>query len=577
MSSPIRVDRDVPLEMRDGVILRADVFRPDDGRKYPAIVVRTPYDKLTGGNSDYLSPMNAAMAGYAFVVQDVRGRYTSGGEFATDRPPGWDGYDTIEGLAAEPWCDGNVGMMGGSFVGALQWQTAMENPPHLKAMAPSICTSGPLSETRMAGCVELEQGISWFAGMAVDMLDRMEQQGKDVAKARETLDHARFNLEEVYNYLPINEIPHFQFEGLAGAFGERMKPDFSRFKTEEDLSWDYGKVHVPCLHASGWYDLFGAGLFTNFNEMREKGGSDRARQGQHLICGPWIHGRSSLFSYTGGLHFGPAASWAGGLIQERHVAFFDEYLKGMDSIFVPAIRYFVMGLNRWKEADSWPLPQTDWQRFYLHGQGRANTAAGNGLLTRDEPVSEPPDRFIYDPMFPVPTRGGNILPSGTLVPGPFDQTLIERREDVLCYTSPECREPFEVTGPLTLHLFASTSVKDTDFTVKLVDIYPDGSAYNVAEGCIRAQYRESVLAPREIVPGEVYEYTINMGATSIQFGKGHRLRIDVSSSNFPRIDRNMNTGNPFGEDREGIPAMQTVFHDHTYPSYIDLPVIPGKE
>jgi hypothetical protein len=239
------------------------------------------------------------------------------------------------------------------------------------------------------------------------------------------------------------------------------------------------------------------------------------------------------------------------------------------------VRYFVMGLNRWRNADAWPLPQTEWQRFFLHSKGRSNTAAGDGLLSRDTPGAEPADVYIYDPRFPVPTVGGRILPTGSLIPGPFDQSRIEKRNDVLCYTTPELKEEIEVTGPLLLHLFASTSAQDTDFTAKLIDVYPDGSAYNVAEGCIRARFRKSVLRPEPVDPGEVYEYMIDLAVTSIVFGRGHRIRIDVSSSNFPRLDRNMNTGNPFGEDAEGVPAVQTIYHRSDYASYIDMPVIPA--
>jgi hypothetical protein len=391
----------------------------------------------------------------------------------------------------------------------------------------------------------------------------------------EMVTQAMFNIDEVCNYLPLKEIPHFQFEGLAEGFTARIgEASLAALKSEDDLYWAYHKVKVPCFHISGWYDLFGAGLFTNFLNMREKGGSELARRGQHILCGPWAHG--AALAYVGGLHFGPTASAMAALAMERHITFFDKYLRGIEPEprHLPAVRYFVMGRNRWQSADTWPLPQTEWQRFFLHSRGRANTTAGDGLLSRNEPGSEPPDRFLYDPMFPVPTRGGKNLPTGALVPGPLDQTVIEKRSDVLCYTTPELTEEIEVVGPLTLRLYAATSAKDTDFTAKLVDVYADGSAYNVAEGCIRARYRKSILKPELINPGEVYEYSINMGATGIVFRRGHRIRLDISSSNFPRIDRNMNTGNPFGEDAFSMPAIQTIYHQSDYPSYIDLPVIP---
>ncbi|MBL7177144.1 MAG: CocE/NonD family hydrolase [Desulfobacteraceae bacterium] len=577
MTSSIRVDRDIPMTMRDGVTLRADVYRPDDGEKHPAIVVRTPYNKVLSGNSDYLSAVHAAFAGYAMVIQDTRGRFASEGEFIPMMPEGQDGYDTIEGVAAEPWCDGNVGMVGSSYLGRVQWQAAMEAPPHLKAIAPSIITAGPLSDTRMSGVVDLEQSISWFGAMAIDMIEKMKKQGRDVTGMREMVTRALLNIDEVCNYLPLKDIPHFKFEGLSEGFATRIgDAALAGLKSEEDLYWSYEKVMVPCFHSGGWYDLFSGSLFKNFLNMREKGGTQIAREGQYLLSGPWAHG-ANLPAFVGDLHFGPTASGVAGFVMERHIAFFNKYLRGIESKYMVPVRYFVMGRNRWKSADTWPLPQTEWQRFFLHSNGRANSTAGDGLLSRDESGSEPPDIFVYDPRFPVPTRGGKNLPAGSLVPGPLDQTHIEKRSDVLCYTTPELQEEIEVTGPLTLHLFAATSVKDTDFTVKLVDVYPDGSAYNVAEGCIRARYRKSVLQPELVNPGEVYEYSIDMAATSIVFGRDHRIRIDISSSNFPRIDRNMNTGNPFGEDSEGVPAIQTIHHHADYASYIDLPVIPANK
>jgi len=576
MVGSIRIDRDVPLEMRDGVVLRADVYRPDDNAKHPVIVVRTPYNKILGGDSDYLSATHAAFAGYAFVIQDIRGRFASEGDYMPGRSEGPDGYDTVEAVATEPWCDGNVGMVGSSYLGRNQWQAAMEAPPHLKAIAPSIIGSGPLSEVRMSGPIDLEQSISWFAENAVDMVNRMEQQGRDVTKMREMLNRARFNLDEVYGYLPLKDIPHFQFEGLSEAFKARMGDSaLNALTSEDDLYWAYHRVQVPCFHAGGWYDIFSGSLFTNFLNMREKGGSEVARQGQYVLCGPWIHA-GNLLAYSGGLHFGPTGSSMATFTMERHITFFDRYLRGIEGDRRnPAVRYFVMGRNCWQSADTWPLPLTDWQRFFLHSKGKANTAAGDGLLSRDNPGSEPPDTFVYDPMSPVPTIGGRNLPAGSLVAGPFDQTPVEKRDDMLCYTTPELKEEIEVTGPLTLNLYAATSASDTDFTAKLVDVYPNGAAYNLAEGCIRARYRKSILKPELINPGEVYLYSINLAVTSIVFRRGHRIRIDVSSSNFPRIDRNMNTGNPFGEDAVGVPATQTVYHQPDYASYIDLPVIPA--
>lgn len=240
---------------------------------------------------------------------------------------------------------------------------------------------------------------------------------------------------------------------------------------------------------------------------------------------------------------------------------------------IAAIKYFVMGKNSWHTAETWPPPNTSFQRLYLHSRGQANTAAGDGSLTGSAPVSEPADSYIYDPLNPVPTVGGRVVPQSGLVPGPIDQVHIEKRMDVLCYTTAELQEDLEITGPIMLHLFASSSAVDTDFTGKLVDVYPDGRAYNVANGIIRARYRKSIFEPELMKPSEIYEFTVDLGPTSNLFKKGHRIRVDVSSSNFPAYDRNMNTGNPPGDDTGGIIAHQTIYHESEYASYIDLPVV----
>ena len=577
MVNSIRIDRDVPMKMRDGVILRADIFRPDDNERHPAIVSRTPYNKLMSYNSDFLSPVTAAFAGYAFIAQDIRGRFASEGTWLPGTAEGPDSYDTIENVANEKWCDGNVGMSGGSYLGQIQWLAAAENPPHLKAIAPDIVGSGPVMDFRLAGPIDFEMGISWSIGQAVNVIERLKQAGKDVSKSQEILERARFNLAEVYSYLPVNDIPYFKYEGLEGVLSRLTDTLPPVIKTDEDMFWPYQKVKVPCFYATGWYDIATGGIFRNFSNMRIKAGSQIARDGQYIICGPWVHGARLPVS-IGAVHFGPLASGMASFISERRIAYYDKYLRGIESnTSNPPVHYFVMGLNQWHDAETWPLPQTEWQRFFLHSRGQANTSAGNGMLTRDNPSSEPADKFIYDPMFPTPTVGGRLLDTGSMVPGPQEQGIVEKRNDVLCYTTPELNQKIEITGPLELHLFAATTVKDTDFVAKLIDVYPDGSAYNIAEGVIRARYRKGLLHPEFPNPGQVYEYTIDMAHTSIVFKQGHRIRIDIASANFPRFDRNMNTGNAFGADKTGIPAMQTILHDAKYASYIDLPVIPSKK
>ena len=573
MTQSIRMDKNVPIEMRDGTVLRADVFRPDDDGKYPAIVVRTPYEKGRSATSDFFSPIEGALAGYAVVIQDLRGRFASEGKWVSGAPEGLDGYDTIEAVAERPWCDGNVGMAGASYLGRNQWNAAMEAPPHLKAIAPHVISAGNLSEFRRAGLVDLESAVSWSAAMAVDTLTKLAQQGKDVTEMAAAVKFAAENTLEACSFLPLKDLPLFKFEELGSGAMQRMGEIPETIKTEADIFWSYEKVKVACMHSGGWYDMFCGDTFLNYTNMKENGGSPMAREGQHVFMGPWLHG-SRLHNLVAGQNFGRFATAAGSFATARHIAFFDKYLKGIDSKYLVPIRYFVMGRNKWKNAETWPLPETQWQKFYLHSRGHANSAAGDGVLSREEPGAEFPDRYIYDPLDPVPSYGGRINPDMNIPSGPLDQSVVERRNDVLCYTTPELPEDLEVTGPVKLHLFAATSAVDTDFMAKLVDVHPNGLAVNIAEGYIRARFRDSILSPKPVAPEEINEYVLDMSATSMVFKKGHRIRIHITSSEFPRFDRNMNTGNPLGEDAEGIPAIQTLFHSIEYPSFVDLPVIP---
>jgi putative CocE/NonD family hydrolase len=572
--SSIRFERNMPMETRDGTVLRADIYRPDDSKKHPAILTRTPYNKVVMAEHDY-SFLKMVEAGYAVVFQDTRGRYASegiydgGDTFLRQESP--DGCDTVEWLAAQPWCDGSVGTYGGSYMARVQWLLAREQPAHLGAMAPSISSDTPAPQaTVWYGVIALIMGASSAATVSMDIADKMGKQGKDVSGIKHLLAQVVSNPLEALNYLPLKDMPHFNYPGVKDVWNNRGLQGLPPLEEAGDIIWDYTKVTVPCLHQSGWYDFNCRGTLANYRNMKEKGGAQLARQGQHLLLGPWAHGQMSGF--LGNMNFGPQGDGRGAQAMEYNIAFFDKYLRGKD-ITLPAVRYFVMGRNTWQNADDWPLPQTKWRRYFLHSRSRANTAAGGGWLSLDEPGIEPEDMFIYNPHFPVTTTGGAWAAGNGFVPGPLDQSHIERRDDVLCYTTPELKEDTEVTGPLALHLCAATSACDTDFTAKLVDVFPDGHCYNVADGIVRARFRKSVFAAEPVKPGEVNEYIINMAATGNLFRKGHRIRIDVSSSNFPAFDRNMNTGNPAGEDARGIPAMQTIFHQSQYPSFIDLPVI----
>jgi putative CocE/NonD family hydrolase len=575
MAQSIRIDRDIPFAMRDGITLRADVFRPNDHARHPAIVIRTPYGKGPSANSDYFSPLAAAVAGYAVVIQDVRGRFASDGEFAPNlAKDGDDGYDTIAAVAAESWCDGNVGMAGASYLGAVQWRAALAAPPHLKAIAPHIASPNRLFETRRAGVHDLKMTLGWSAAMAIDTLSKLSARGKDVSSALSAARETLADLDRACEFLPLNAIPFLESAGshLRGRFGDQ---DLKAFQSENDIFLDCSRIHIPVMQAGGWYDCFIGDMARTFVRLKENAGSTAARQGQYLFIGPWTHG-VRLLSQVGELNFGREASALGAMSTLRHLAFFDKYLRGIEKAELAPVRYFLMGANQWREAETWPLPGTERRRLFFHSGGRANTVSYDGTLSRDEPGVENPDMYTYDPASPVRSRGGRVNPDLGEPGGPLDQTIVEKRDDVVCYSSDELEADLEVTGLLELQLFAVSSARDTDFMVRLLDVYPDGRAINIAEGCIRARYRRSILRPELLTPGEPYPFRIDMGVTSHLFRRGHRLRVHVTSSEFPRFDRNMNTGDPIGEDAAGVPARQTIFHRAGLASYIDLPVIPSR-
>jgi putative CocE/NonD family hydrolase len=583
MTISLKIEKSAPMAMRDDVLLRADIYRPDDKQKHPAILMRSPYDRAMTLDFSFLNLIETIESGYALVIQNLRGTYDSGGEMGLGdvsmAAEGQDGYDSVEWVAEQSWCDGNVGTAGGSYLGLLQWITARENPPHLKAMAPWISGTGGAEPSRQNGIVNLGVALNWVLARALEIVNWQKEAGKDVSHALEVLRRGNVQPEEVYNYLPLKDVPHFNFEGVKEVWTNRiLNSDRENPEFVEKTRTKYEKVRVPCFHVSGWYDYYPSGTFGHYLNMKEKGGSALARQSQHILMGPWLHGGPATGSNVGDMGFSELAGIQGSQVSQYNLAFFNKYVRGLE-VDLPEVRYFVMGSNVWRNAETWPLPQTHWQRYFLHSQGSANSAAGNGLLSRDEPGSETPDVYNYDPHNPVPTIG---CPGSTqllrVAAGIQEQSPNERRQDVLCYTTPELEEDLEITGPLRLHLFAATSARDTDFVAKLVDVYPDGRSFNVTtDGIVRARYRKSLFQPELVTPGEVNEYVINLEETSQLFRRGHCIRIDIASSSFPEYDRNMNTGNPIGEDAKGIIARQTIFHDSEYSSYIDLPVIRTPE
>ncbi|MBV9327635.1 MAG: CocE/NonD family hydrolase [Chloroflexi bacterium] len=572
------VDENVRVPMRDAAHIVMDVHRPASPGRHPAILMRSYGRRF--GNRNPLLIRDLVDAGYAYVNSEVRGRGGSDGEWHPERAAsveGVDGYDTIEWLAAQPWCDGNVGMIGASHMAAMQYFAAFEHPPHLRAIAPWT-GGGPGSggsgfrPARSGGVMSLITTLVWMPNEGPGVLDNLERQGNDVSQARALLARVRRDPTELYEHLPLLDHPL----GGAGRLGELFR---WRVQTpnlvDERAPRDWSRIELPCLHECGWYDAVNWAEFENFGGLRSAAGTPEARAGQHIVCGPWQHGMQ-FQSTLGDLHFGENATNEGSGLHALQIAFFDRYVRGNPNIRLPRVRYFVMGANEWREADDWPPPAAARHKLYLHSGGNANSAAGGGALGWTPPEAELSDAFVYDPHRPVPTVGGAMIGAvtgpGVLV-GPIEQARVERRHDVLCYTSEPMSADVEISGPLEVHLWVSTSAVDTDFTAKLTQVYPDGQSYNLAEGILRLSGRHLDGQQAAVAPGEVYAIVITLGHTSLLLRAGFRLRLQVSSSSFPQYDRNMNTGHPIGTDASGIRALQTVYHDTQHPSFIAIPVV----
>ena len=574
----IRSEFGVPVVMRDGVTLYADVYRPDTDAPVPVLLQRTPYDK-SQGRTGSLDVMRAASHGYAVVVQDTRGRYASEGEFYPFLDESNDGYDTVQWCAAQPWSIGRTGMFGRSYVGATQWLCAIANPPALTAIAPGITASDYYEGwTYQGGALAWGFALSWtMRQLTMANLGAISSRHDLPDGTREALLDAFNQLDCTMRHQPIVELPHLK-EPLAGYFY-----DWIRHSSSDDywrrwrISDHYARVTTPALHMGGWHDIFLLGTLRNFAGMRQQAADAAARNGQRLIVGPWHHG--PFGETSGDYFFGLAASGAAIDTDGAQLRWFDYWLKGKPNgaDADPPVRIFVMGANRWRDEQEWPLARTQYTDYYLHSNGRANTAAGDGSLSTDAPDDdETADVFLYNPQDPVPTRGGPLCCGPSFVPGgAYDQQGLESRSDVLCYTTPPLAGDVEVTGPVTLTLYASTSAADTDFTAKLVDVEPCGAARNLTDGIIRARYRDGTDQSRPVTPGAVHEYSIDLVATSNVFRAGHRIRLEVSSSNFPRFDRNFNTGDDPWAARESVPAVQTIHHNRQHPSRLRLPVIPN--
>ncbi len=566
------VQRDVPATMRDGTILRANVYTPDPPGQYPVIMIRLPYNKDRPMTNTYGPPDLYASHCYIVVSQDVRGQYKSDGVWYPFRNEANDGYDTIEWAAKLPKSSGKVGMYGRSYPGATQWLPAMLRPPHLTAIVPAMTSS------------DYRDGWTYEGG-ALDQAFAEDWPGESIAKsamqhypdgaalaAEFTAARGAAYMDKWRWFLPLRQFPplHPDEPRVADYFFDWLRhPDADAYWEPWSIRQHWSQITVPALNFEGWYDIFLNGGIENFAGMRKAGGSTRARDGQRLVVGPWIH--LTWQQKVGQLDFGPEAV---NPMQQLMLRWYDYWLKGVANGVdrEPRVRLFVMGANRWRTADDWPVEGTVFRKYYLHSEGSANTETGNGRLDTTAPAAAAtPDRFSYDPKDPVPSIGGRFM---SVVPGgPRDQRPVLSRPDVLVYTTPVLERDVEVTGPVAVTLYASSSAPDTDFTAKLDDVYPDGTSILITYGIQRARYRDSASHPTLISPGRIYEYTIHVWPTSNLFKAGHQIRLEVSSSNFPMWDRNPNTGHPFGQDAELAVAEQTVLHDKSHPSAITLAIL----
>lgn len=587
------VEQKVMMPMRDGIRLCTDIYRPKTDQPVPVIFSRTPYNfnlwvdgKLN--KRQLQRAMEAVKRGYAYVVQNERGRYFSEGEWDILGVPLTDGADAFSWMASQSWCNGKIGTFGCSSTA--EWQmavAALDHPAHA-AMVPQGYGAG-------VGRVGdyYEQG-NWYRGGAQQMLftswlywvqnGRVRPMFPKDATQEELIRMSRFfdlvpdapdvDWKEAFAHLPVEDI----IENVKGPVG--IYKDMIRRKPNDPAWYEGGLYHddmpfgVPSFWFTSWYDVSISPNLALFNHVRkdEKVGDD-----QYLVIAPVLHcayTRATENTIVGERSVGDARLNYDDLVY----GWFDYWLKGdetKDPAQMPRVRYYTMGSNEWQTADAWPPPNAEMTAYYLHSNGKANSLFGDGQLSTEKPgKSNPPDAFTYDPLNPVPSVGGNVCCTGGAIDGgSFDQQELEARNDILVYTTPPLQEGVEVSGFIETTLYVASDARDTDFTIKLVDVYPDGRAYNLDETIQRARYREGYDKEVFMEEGGVYKLELTPMSTSNYFEKGHRIRIEVSSSNFPRFERNLNTGGDNYNETEAIKARNQVYHNAQYPSQVRLPIV----
>ncbi|MBX3071047.1 MAG: CocE/NonD family hydrolase [Thermomicrobiales bacterium] len=556
MRQHVRIQHDLPIPMSDGVNLSADLYLPPDGTTFPTALCRTIYDNQQDRYVDWA--VEFASNGYAVVLQDCRGRYDSEGVWEPYVCEARDGYDTQQWIGQQPWCDGNIGMFGISYVGFTQVLPAPYRSPYVKGLVP---------------CANQEDNFGHFYVDGVFQLQNAVNLGWIGRRSNRNTSWPYVDRRSLYERLPLSsaldgvtDMPTYQLF--------LQHPTFDDYWKSYSLKERYEEIDVPAMFLTGWYDNLVHEQFKCFTGWSQRAKSDNARRKTKIVCGPWPHKPMGSTREFHDVDFGPDAEWD---IPKLHMRWYDQQLKGIDNGIddEPALHLFVMGENVWRFESEWPLARTEWTSYYLHSDGNANSRLGDGLLLTTPPASETPDSYVYDPANPVPTLGGQSMFLENC--GPLDRSELEQRDDILVYSTPPLERDTEVTGPIKLMLYASTDCVDTDFSGTLIDVHPDGKAINLCEGIARARYRESLESPTLIEPGQTYQYTIDLWETSNLFKAGHQIRVEISSSNFPRFARNLNTGGDIASETEMRVANQTIFHDAARPSHLILPVIPRGE
>lgn len=584
MPAAISVERNISIPMRDGVMLAGDLYRPSGGGSYPTLLQRTPYNKSGSGGIAQAYALRAAEAGYAVLVQDVRGRFNSSGDFRGFIQEQPDGFDTCAWIIEQPWSNGRIGMFGNSYVGMTQWQATLSGAPGLQAIAP-VVTAADYHDgwTYQGGAFNLYFNYSWAtAGLALETAGR-----RRVADPSAT-GHAELiaRVDTMDDWLAKTPLDHDKALIEHAAYYQEWldHPNLDAYWDHLNVDGKYETIAIPSLNIGGWFDVFLGGTLANYSGMRWHGKTAEAREGTRLIVGPWSHQSYSYGNPIGEYWPGVLSSIDAIDVVGSQLRFFDRWLRDVDSGIdrEPPVSIFVMGDNIWRTESSWPLERAEVIELFLGSGGRANSAAGDGTLLRDIPKTEhaTPDHFLSDPRNPVPTAGGQLCCHMQWTPsGAYDQRAIESRDDVLVYTTEPFTERTEITGPVSVILFAASSALDCDWTAKLVDVCPCGCVRNITDGIIRARYRDSMREPSLLTPGQVERYDIDLWSTTIALPAGHALRLEIASSNFPRFDRNLQTGGLQATTAlsESIVAHQTVLHDSEHPSRLVVQVVPNRD